>query len=78
MRSQALVTNVMWGYQAFATHGPEAVADPGQVYGDVASTVSLIRNGTTVALAILSDLIMVSMLIRPRNTLGDELKCHCL
>ncbi|KAI0716362.1 hypothetical protein C8Q76DRAFT_404844 [Earliella scabrosa] len=55
----ALISNVVWGYQAFATHGLDAVADPGKVYADVASTVSLIRNGTTVALAILSDLIMV-------------------
>ena len=46
-------------YQAWCVNSNTGLPNPTPVYADVASVMSLIKNGATVALALISDFIMV-------------------
>ncbi|KAI0716364.1 hypothetical protein C8Q76DRAFT_404945 [Earliella scabrosa] len=48
-----------WLPLAFSVSRPDALSNPNEVYAALSATTSLVKNAATVALAIISDLIMV-------------------
>ncbi|KAI0739182.1 hypothetical protein C8Q80DRAFT_235306 [Daedaleopsis nitida] len=56
---QLLVENLVAGYRAWHVPSDAGLPNPAVVYSAVASTTSLVRNSAIVALAIVSDFIMV-------------------
>lgn len=62
--AQNLVIEMVRAWEAFSVSGPtgEVLADPGKYYADAATPLSLVKNSITVALAMISD----GIIVRPR------------
>ena len=59
-------------YRAYSVRGVQDALDPNKGYAHVASTCTLIKNATTVALAIISDFIMVWPMLHDKFLWNDS------